>query len=80
MAHSTLPVLTHPHFPQVFAAALNSQVNRAVQPALSLCCYVSPESSWGACDSIECREVAVVHDVATEMDYCARHYRGVSRG
>jgi hypothetical protein len=85
MAHSTLPVLTHPSFPQVFAAAISAEVNRVcfpvpTQPQLSICCFTSPESSWGACDSIECRDVATVHDVATELDYCARHFRAVRRG
>jgi hypothetical protein len=69
MAHSTLPVLPHPQFPQVVP-----------EQTLSLCCYESPESVWGACDGQPCLEIARVHDVAREMDYCARHWREVSRG
>jgi hypothetical protein len=84
MAQRTLPVLTHPAFPQVLAAALGQEVNQVaafpVPTQLSVCCYESPESSWGAADAIACRRVAVVHDVATEMDYCALHYREVRRG
>jgi hypothetical protein len=85
MAQRTLPVLTHPAFPQVFAAAISQEVNRVAFPVppqiqLSTCCYESPESSWGAADAIACRRVAVVYDVATEMDYCALHYREVRRG
>ncbi len=80
MAHSTLPVFRSPAFPQVFAAALTQEVTRvSAHPQLSLCCYVSPVI--GIADGgYECKEPAVVHHVATEQDYCARHYREVGRG
>lgn len=82
MAQRTLSVLTHPSFPQVFAAAISQSVNRVCDtPQLTICCYQDPESSWGACDGgYLCNELAVVHDVSTELDYCFKHYRMVSRG
>jgi hypothetical protein len=85
MAAKTLPVLTHPSFPQVFAAAISARVNRICFPNqpqthLSVCCYESPESSWGAADAIACNQTAMVHDVATEQDYCFAHYKAVRRG
>jgi hypothetical protein len=80
MAQRSLAVLTHPSFPQVFAQALNQEVTR-VAPQLSVCCYESPESYWGACDGgIRCTRTATIHDVATEQDYCFAHYREVRRG
>jgi hypothetical protein len=78
MAHSTLPSLTHPSFPQVFEAATAQLVDRLTVPQISICCYESPESRWGACDGgIPCNQPAVVVDVATELEYCARHARKV---
>jgi len=44
------------------------------QPQLSLCCWDDPETDFS------CQQPAVIHDVATELDYCARHYRAVRRG
>jgi hypothetical protein len=82
MAHSTLPSLTHPSFPQVLNAALNVEVLRIaaqVRPQLSICCYQSPETSWGACDGQPCHRLAVIHDVASDLDYCFEHYQRVNR-
>jgi hypothetical protein len=53
---------------------------KTFQPAISLCCYVPPETSWGACDGVECSAAAVIHDLASEQDYCAKHWREVGRG
>jgi hypothetical protein len=73
MAHSTLPVLAHPDFPRVFSRAIDQMVTRAfVQPELHSCDY---EDAF--CD---CREAAVVHDLATEFEYCVRHFLAVNRG
>jgi hypothetical protein len=81
MAQHSLPVLSHPAFPQVFEAAIDQQVRRLFpQPALSVCCYQSPETFWGACDGIACLQPATIHDVATELDYCFTHYKAVHRG
>jgi hypothetical protein len=85
MSAKTLPVLTHPAFPQVFAQALSAEVNRVAFPAppqiqLSTCCYESPESRWGACDGQVCLQPATVHDVATEQDFCFRHWKEARRG
>ena len=86
MAQRTLSVLTHPSFPQVFAAAISAEVNRVCFPVpptqltVSICCYETRETSWGACDGQVCRNVASITDVATGLDYCAAHHREVSRG
>jgi len=78
MSTRTLPSLSHPAFPQVFRAAIAQEVTR-VSTQLSLCCYESPAE--GLCGGgYPCNEIAVVHDVATELDYCWRHYQGVRRG
>jgi hypothetical protein len=65
MAQHSLPVLPFHTFPQ---------------PQLSPCCHESAESRWGAGDAISCTQPAVIHDVATEQDYCFAHYKAVSRG
>jgi hypothetical protein len=68
MAHSTLPVFSHPQFPQVFAAATH-QLVREVSATLGLCDY---ETEHGSCT----RE-ATVHHVGYEMEFCADHFRKV---
>ncbi len=74
MASRTLPVLTHPNFPQVFDQAVTAEMLR-VEYALDLCIWESPESSYGACDGgFQCTQPAEVEG------YCARHYRQVQRG
>ena len=81
MSGSTLPVLTHPSFPQVFAAAITQEVNRAVaQPLLSTCCREFPESRWGAGDAVACTRKATIYDLETEQEYCFPCYREVRRG
>jgi hypothetical protein len=70
MSVSTLPVSARPQFPQ--------GLNSVIPP--SICCHVTPETSWGAGDAFECNQLAVVHHVATEMDYCAAHWKVVGRG
>lgn len=84
MAHPTLPVLSHPNFPQVFAEAMDQRVTRSAPPvqlSLSICCYEEPESRWGACDGgYPCTETATVTDISTDMDYCFAHWKQVSRG
>jgi len=83
MAAQNLTTLTRSEFPQVLAQALNQEVtrvNRVVEAHLSICCYVSAESRWRACDAVECRQIATIHDIATEQEYCAAHYRDVQRG
>ena len=72
MASRTLPSLTHSQFPQVFSSAIDSMVARiAAMPQLHACDY---EDAF--CD---CRERAVVHDLATDFEYCVRHFVAVNR-
>jgi hypothetical protein len=80
MAHSTLPVFSHPQFPQVTGALFASEVRR-VERSLSLCAWQSPESSRGACDGgFPCQETAIVTNLADENEYCLSHFREVERG
>ena len=73
MAHSTLPSLTHSEFPQVFTQAIDDLVDRlAARPQLGQCWY---EDEY--CD---CRAQAVVHNLATEQEFCLRHFLAVNRG
>jgi hypothetical protein len=80
MAHSTLPVLSHPDFPQVLFDALASELRR-VQTTLGLCAWQSPETSYGACNGgFPCQELATVHHLATDEEFCLSHFREVDRG
>ena len=42
--------------------------------------YESPESKYGACDGVPCGAKATVYDTQTGLEYCAKHFREVSRG
>lgn len=77
MAHATLPSLPCPSFPQVLSQALDQEITRV--PQLSVCCYVYPVEGFAG-GGYECGEVAVVHQIATEQDFCARHWKAASRG
>jgi hypothetical protein len=47
---------------------------------LTTCSYESPESTYGTCDGVPCGAKATVYDTQTEQEYCAKHFREVSRG
>jgi hypothetical protein len=79
-AHSTLPVLSHPSFPQVLFDALAFELRR-IEKTLGLCAWQSPESSRGACDGgFPCQEPATVHHLSTDQPYCLSHFREVELG
>jgi hypothetical protein len=84
MSVSTLPVLTHPQFPQVLTRALNQEVTRVTShPALSLCCHETVVEDGGTGEfnqAFPCVQPATIHDLATEQDYCFEHFRAVRRG
>jgi hypothetical protein len=94
MAHSTLPSLTHPSFPQVFEAATAQLVSRlvptfpqlsdvldAAEARLGECDWNDPESRYGACDGGSCHQDAVVHHLQSELEYCLQHFqKAVRRG
>ena len=88
MSAKTLPVLTHPSFPQVFAAAIRSEVNRVCFPdqpriQLSFCCretVISDGSTGEFNRAFPCSRPAVIHDLATEQDYCFECWKAVGRG
>jgi hypothetical protein len=66
MSGSTLPVLSHPSFPQVFEAAIRrfSDVQQ-----FGLCDYATEFGS--------CPHVATVHHLESEQEFCAGHFRKV---
>jgi hypothetical protein len=83
VAHSILNALSLSEFPQALAQAIDRTVTRTLQTIdeshLDCCSYVSPESRWGACDSIPCNQSATVHHLEFEREFCADHFRSVSR-
>ncbi len=65
MASDTLPVFSHPHFPQVFTAAIDAEICR-VERVLGSCCY---SNRWASC-----QQKAVVSDLETGCGYCLMHF------
>lgn len=75
MAADTLPVLSRSNFPQVFEDAVSFEVRRvskAVDQRLGRCAFEDEH-----CD---CRDLAVVHHLSSEQEFCLRHFAEVSRG
>ena len=83
MALQTLPVLSHPDFPQVFSASLDrftADVNRIFERSLLPdCSFEFPESHAGACDGMPCCEKATVSEISGDHSFCEKHFRDVSR-
>jgi hypothetical protein len=83
MAAQHLTVLPPLEFPQIQLLRstldpLTRMVDRVLlESQLSLCCYESPESRPGACDSVPCNQAATVHHLALEQEFCAKHFRTV---
>jgi hypothetical protein len=82
VAAQNLSVFSSPDFPQVLRSAIDRAVTRVLGVAdraqLSCCSYESPESIYGACDSLPCCDLATVHHLQSERDFCAKHFRQVS--
>lgn len=75
MAQNTLPVLSRSHFPQVFEDAVSFEVRRVsriVTARLGQC--------WFSDEHCDCRELATVHHLASEQEFCERHFQAVTRG
>ena len=76
MAAQHLTALASPEFPQVFDASLNQLFQRVdriyAASLLSICDF---EDQYG-----DCREVATVHHLASEHEFCLRHFQAVTRG
>lgn len=70
MAAPTLPVLSGPHFAHVFAHTMKQLLG---YPADLTECAWSDEH----CD---CRELATVHHLESEQEFCLRHFQAVRRG
>jgi hypothetical protein len=67
MAARTLPVLSHPQFPQVFAQAISRQFERVNLVANLVRC------DW-ADEHCNCRELGTVYHIPTELEFCERHF------
>ncbi len=76
MAAQHLTSLSSPNFPQVFAALIDREITRVsqllAQSQLTQCFF---EDEY--CD---CRERATVHHLASEQEFCLRHFQAVERG
>jgi len=76
MAQSTLPVLSHPDFPQVAHSLLTQEVRR-VETVLGSCCHEETVGSGENIKGWSCREIATVSDLETGCGYCLRHFDAV---
>lgn len=79
MAHSTLAALAHPDFHNSFDRFFSGielivvrAEARAAKAHLSECAFSN--------EYVSCAEVATVHHLASEQEFCARHFQAVSRG
>ena len=76
MAAQHLTALSSPEFPQVLDRSLNQLFERVdrilAQSYLSECDF---EDQYG-----DCRNVATVHHLASEHEFCERHFKVVNRG
>ena len=75
MAAQHLTVFSSPNFPQVFdgcLADLFERVDRILAASQLSTCDFEDEHSV-------CREVATVHHLASEHEFCERHFRVVNK-
>lgn len=73
MASETLPVFTHPNFPQVFPSLFAQEVLR-VERVLGSCCH---EETYGTGENISgwsCQQQALVSDLNTGLALCEFHW------
>lgn len=81
MAHSTLPVLPHPRFPQFpYDGSFIDRLLHLAEVAVSseICAGESLESSRGASDGGEpCRKKATVHDPRSGRSFCLDCFDGI---
>lgn len=66
MASRTLPVLTHPSFPQVFTPAMHERIRRIGQ-ILNLCDHEDEKYC--------CPARATVHHLSSGQELCLSHFR-----
>lgn len=85
MASSTVPVISHPHFPQVLDGILSRLIaladQIAAQPKLDACTNLV-SVSWGMQDATtECGSAATVSEISHGDEYCLACFnREVARG
>ena len=76
MASETLSALSHPNFPQTFESAIDFEIRRVSR--------IADQAQLGQCafedEFCDCRQPATVHHLASEQEFCVRHFAGVSRG
>jgi hypothetical protein len=44
-------------------------------PALPLIVQCSHEDNWGEAEGVQCSDPGTVHDLESEREFCARHFR-----
>ena len=77
MAAQHLTALSSPEFPQALSVSLDRLIDR-VEIIVARNYLLSPcdfEDQYG-----DCREVATVHHLASEHEFCLRHFQVVQRG
>lgn len=86
MAHSTLAVLAHPEFPQIYADAIDEAIacvdrvlSRYKTPALESCQFVYHDDC-GPAAGLSCRKAATITCLSDEQEYCLGHFEEVGRG
>jgi len=69
-------VFSSPAFPQVFEDAIDFEIRRVDR--------ILAQSQLGQCnfsdEHCDCRAQATVHHLASEQEFCARHFQAVTRG
>jgi hypothetical protein len=80
MAQPSLPVLSHPSFPQVLARTLEQEVNRVCQPQLFDPCSRTYELLYGSGQFVSCGRRATIVNVSTEEPFCFSCWLEVGRG
>lgn len=77
MAAQHLTALASPEFPQV----LTDSIERIIDVVDVVLARNAPLSQCDFSDQdCDCREVATVHHLQSEQEFCARHFKAVNRG
>ena len=77
MAVTHLTALSSPEFPQV----LTDSIERIIDVVDVVLARNAPLSQCDFSDQYcDCREVATVHHLKSEHEFCARHFKAVNRG
>jgi hypothetical protein len=75
-ASRTLPVISHPEFPQVFNQAILARIRMvpSARTHLSRCDWEQADSSPRFQDGYQCMELGTVYDLKSDREFCPCHY------